>query len=235
MYWQMIIAGFILGTVSSFHCVGMCGPIALSLPVHYLPTKQKAFGIFLYNTGRVSVYALLGLLFGFVGRQVYLGGLQKGFSIVLGSLLLVILLQSLFNKKLFSDKWLQKPTRKLQGFMMKYMQQKKLYGLFLLGAANGLLPCGMVYFAITGAMAAGSVTGGVLFMAAFGAGTFPAMFALTFFGSMISLQARNMMKKAVPFVMLTMGVLLILRGLSLNIPYVSPILPGSSGNLIPCH
>jgi len=235
MFWQLIITGFLLGTVSSFHCVGMCGPIALSLPVHYLAPKQKAFGIFLYNTGRITMYALLGLLFGFVGRQVYLGGFQKGFSIVLGSLLLLFLLQSLLKKKFIPDAWLQKSTRKLQQFIMRYMQQKKRYTLFLLGVANGLLPCGMVYFAVTGAMAAGSVTGGVLFMAAFGAGTFPAMFALSFFGSMISLHARNAMKKAVPYVIFTMGILLILRGLSLDIPYLSPFIPGASQDVVSCQ
>jgi len=233
--FQLFLTGCLLGAVSSLHCVGMCGPIALSLPVHYLPPQQKSIGIFLYNTGRILMYSLLGLVFGFVGRQVYLGGFQKAFSIGLGSLLLLILLQSVFKAKIFPEKWIQKPTRKLQQFIGRYMQQKKLYGLFVLGAANGLLPCGMVYFAITGAMAAGNVAGGVLFMAAFGAGTFPAMFALSFFGSMIGLQVRNSLKKAVPFVMFTMGILLILRGLSLNIPYVSPFIPGSFGNVVPCH
>ena len=107
--------------------------------------------------------------------------------------------------------------------------------MYILGLANGLLPCGMVYFAITGALAAGSVNGGVLFMAAFGAGTFPAMFALSFFGSMISLQARNQMRKAVPFVMLVMGLLLVLRGLNLNIPYISPYLQANSPDAVSCH
>lgn len=235
MFWQLIITGFLLGTVSSFHCVGMCGPIALSLPVHYLTPKQKALGIFLYNMGRITVYALLGLLFGFAGRQVYLGGFQKGFSIVLGCLLLLILLQSMLKKKLLFEKLLNKPKRKLQQFIMRYMQKQKLYALFILGAANGLLPCGMVYLAVTGAMAAGSVTGGVVFMAAFGTGTLPVMFALSFFGSIISLKARNMMKKAVPYVMFTMGILLILRGLNLNIPYISPFIPGASQNPVICY
>ena len=233
--FQLFFTGCLLGAVSSLHCVGMCGPIALSLPVHYLPPQQKAMGIFLYNTGRIMMYSLLGMVFGFVGRQVYLGGFQKAFSIGLGTLLLLFLLQSVFKTKIFPEQWLQKPTRKLQQFIGRYMQQKKLYGLFVLGAANGLLPCGMVYFAITGAVAAGNVAGGVLFMAAFGAGTFPAMFALSFFGSMIGLQVRNALKKAVPFVMFTMGILLILRGLSLNIPYISPFIPGSFENVVPCH
>jgi sulfite exporter TauE/SafE len=232
---QLLITGFLLGTVSSFHCVGMCGPIALALPVHFLPPQQKTAGIFLYNTGRVFIYALLGLVFGFLGRQVYLGGLQQGLSITLGAVLLVFFFQALLRKSIIRIKWADALTRKLQQFIARYMQQKKLYGMFVLGAANGLLPCGMVYLAVTGALASGSVWGGVAFMAVFGLGTFPAMFALSYFGSMISLSARNTMKKAVPYVMLLMSVLLILRGLNLNIPYVSPYLQASTQQAIPCH
>ncbi|MBI2274306.1 MAG: sulfite exporter TauE/SafE family protein [Bacteroidetes bacterium] len=235
MYGQLLITGFVLGAVSSFHCVGMCGPIAFSLPVHYLPKSQKALGIFLYNLGRIVTYSLLGLLFGFVGRQIYLGGMQQGFSVFLGALILFTLLGSLLPKKLFRVRWAEKFTQALQRFIARYMQQRKLYGMFVLGAANGLLPCGMVYFAITGALAAGTIDGGVLFMAAFGFGTLPAMFALSFFGSMIGMAARNTMKKAVPYVLFTMGILLILRGLNLNIPYISPYLHNHSQDGISCH
>ncbi len=232
---QLLISGFVLGAVSSFHCVGMCGPIALALPVHFLPAHQKATGIFLYNTGRVFIYALLGLVFGFLGRQVYLGGLQQGLSITLGAILLIFFLQTLLKKNIIHIKWADTLTHKLQRFIARYMQQKKLYGMFVLGAANGLLPCGMVYLAITGALASGSVGGGIAFMAVFGLGTFPAMFALSYFGSMISLSARNTMKKAVPYVMLMMGVLLIVRGLNLNIPYISPYLQANTQQAISCH
>lgn len=235
MLWQLFIGGFVLGAVSSFHCVGMCGPIALALPVHYLPASQKAAGIFLYNAGRVSTYTILGLIFGFAGRQLYLGGLQQGFSVVMGSILLLFFTAALMHKTIFRFRRADRITAKLQAFIARYMQQKKLYGMYVLGLANGLLPCGMVYFAITGALAAGSVNGGVLFMAAFGAGTFPAMFALSFFGSMISVRVRNQMRKAVPLVMFVMGVLLVLRGLNLNIPYISPYLQANHTDAVSCH
>ncbi len=234
MSWQLIITGLLLGTVSSFHCVGMCGPIALSLPVMGLPKQQKTLGIVLYNLGRISIYATAGLIFGFAGRQVYLGGFQQIFSIVMGSLLLLYLIQSLFFKKVLSDSWIQKPVRKLQQWIGHFLQEKKMYGLYLLGMANGLLPCGMVYLAITGAMATGSVAGGIVFMTAFGLGTFPAMFALSFFGSSLSIHTRNHMKKAIPFMVFTMGILLILRGMNLNIPFISPFIAEASNNVIDC-
>ena len=235
MVLQLFITGFVLGVASSVHCVGMCGPIAFSLPVYYLPPAQKATGIFLYNFGRITTYALLGLLFGFAGRQIYLGGLQQGFSIIMGSILLIFFIAARMHKTVFRFRRSGAITIKLQSFIARYMQQKKRSGMYILGLANGLLPCGMVYFAITGALAAGTVNGGILFMSAFGAGTFPAMFALSFFGSLISLPVRNQMKKAVPFVMLAMGLLLVFRGLHLNIPYLSPYLQASNPDAVSCH
>ncbi len=234
MTWELLISGFGLGIVSSFHCVGMCGPIALSLPVYYLPAHKKLVGILLYHLGRILLYTLLGLFFGFVGRQFYLAGLQQYFSITLGCIILLILLQNTFSKKLFHLKLIDRFQEKLQNIIAINIPKKQLYGMLILGMANGLLPCGMVYLAITGAMAAGNLLGGILFMTFFGLGTFPAMFLLTYFGSFISLNVRNNMKKAIPFFVATMAILLILRGLNLNIPMVSPVMNQSAVNVVDC-
>ena len=106
--------------------------------------------------------------------------------------------------------------------------------MFLIGAANGLLPCGMVYFAIAGALAAGSVVHGVLFMASFGLGTFPLMMLLSYFGFIINISLRNKIRKAVPYFMAAIAILLILRGMNLGIPYISPSF-NAAGESIPCH
>lgn len=234
MGWQLIISGFGLGMVSSFHCVGMCGPIALSLPVYYLPPHKKLTGILLYHAGRILIYALLGLLFGFVGRQFYVAGLQQYFSIALGAIILLILLQTSFGKRIIHIPLFDRFQASLQNIIAHNIQKKQLYGMLILGMANGLLPCGMVYLAITGAMATGNLSGGVSFMAFFGLGTFPAMFLLTYFGSFISLSVRNHMKKAIPFFVATMGILLILRGLNLNIPMISPAMNNAAAHAVDC-
>lgn len=235
MEWQVIISGLVLGLISSFHCVGMCGPIAFSLPVHYLSPQKKLTGILLYNIGRVTVYSFLGLLFGFAGRQIYLGGFQQWFSIILGVLILVFPAQSIFKKKMIHLSFFDKINNRLQQVIVRYIQQKQLYGMFLIGAANGLLPCGMVYFAIAGALATGSVTSGVGFMAAFGMGTLPFMVSLSYFGFMISIAARDTMRKMVPYFITGMALLLILRGMSLGIPYISPYLDNAARRIISCH
>ena len=235
MYWQVILSGLILGFISSFHCVGMCGPIAFSLPIHYLPRSKKLFGILFYNIGRVVTYSLLGLLFGYISHQIFLQGFQQWFSIILGIIILVILLQSIISKKILHLNFFDKINIQLQQFIGKYIQQKQLYGMFLIGIANGLLPCGMVYFAIAGALATGSIIGGVVFMASYGLGTMPFMVMLSYFGFMISISLRNTMKKIVPYFVAVMAVLLILRGMNLGIPYISPYFDNTSDKAIICH
>jgi len=234
MHWQIFLSGLSIGLISSFHCIGMCGPIAFSLPIHYLKPQQKALGVFLYNAGRIFMYSFLGLIFGFIGRLIYLQGFARWFSMILGLVILSLLLYSAIQKSYIRVGFLDKANIKIQKFITVYIQKKQLYGMFLIGAANGLLPCGMVYFAITGALAAGSVVHGVLFMASFGLGTFPLMMLLSYFGFIINISLRNKIRKAVPFFMAAIAILLILRGMNLGIPYISPSF-NAAGESIPCH
>src|SRR5687767_11922505 len=91
MLWTFVIAGLSLGAVSSLHCVGMCGPLAMALPVHHLSKTQRFLSLLFYQFGRIITYASLGLIFGLLGRRIYLGGLQQWFSIIMGISVLVIL------------------------------------------------------------------------------------------------------------------------------------------------
>ncbi|MEY2639806.1 MAG: hypothetical protein RIR90_1288, partial [Bacteroidota bacterium] len=187
------------------------------------------------NIGRVFTYALMGLLFGIAGRSVYLGGFQQWFSIVLGIMVLMILIQTSVGKNYLHIRSFDKLQQAVQDFIAARLQQQSIPGLFVLGMANGLLPCGMVYLAITGALAAGSVEGGVGFMAAYGLGTLPAMFLLSYFGMMVGISTRNMIKKAMPFVVAFMAVMLILRGMNLGIPYISPLIQNTGATAVSCH
>ena len=119
--------------------------------------------------------------------------------------------------------------------MAAYISRQQLYGIFMIGFANGFLPCGMVYLAIAGALGTGSVQGGILFMLLFGLGTIPLMLSVTWFGIVINLNIRNIVRKVTPFFIAFIGVMLILRGLNLNIPYLSPLLESTSGKIVPCH
>lgn len=241
--WQLFTAGFTLGMISGFHCVGMCGPLALALPVQRLTRSWQFLAILLYNLGRVVTYAALGLLFGLLGRRIYIAGLQQGFSIFLGLLILGILAW----RRLRGRGWGSRGAllsrrglggnfyRGLQGWIVRLWRSPSKAAFLLLGMANGLLPCGMVYLAIAGALSTSRIAGGVGFMAFFGAGTLPLMIGLSYSGRLISLSFRNHIKKAIPFLMGFAALLLILRGLNLGIPFISPLLASGRGPVISCH
>ena len=233
----LLLSALSLGFIGSFHCIGMCGPIALTLPVQHLQGAYKLAGIWLYNGGRISAYALMGMLFGWMGRQFYLGGLQQWLSIALGSaLLLIVLLPYLTGRKqqLFTLPGIF--TNGIKNILGQLLRRRQFHTLYAIGFFNGLLPCGLVYLGITGAIATGHLFKGALFMMAFGAGTLPAMITLSMCSQLISIRARHFMKRSIPFVMAAMGLLLIIRGMNLGIPYLSPaIAAGNTAAAIHCH
>lgn len=233
--WYSITAGFGLGLLGSFHCVGMCGPIALSLPIYGKTTIQKLMLIVLYNLGRATSYSLLGALFGFIGNQFFLFGYQQVFSVIVGLLLLVVFLFS----KIYSgsgnllDVLLSRVKRKL-GQVLQTAQSESSY--FIIGLLNGLLPCGLVYLAIASAMATGSVWSGAALMMMFGFGTFPLMIAVMIFGKFLPLSIRLKVQKVMPIFIVFTAVLIIARGMNLGIPYLSPVLKNSNNSsVVECH
>lgn len=235
MTWELIIGALSLGLISSFHCVGMCGPIAFALPVQHLSPILRMGSTLSYHLGRITTYSALGAIFGLLGRQVYLAGFQRWFSIILGVLVLFLLIQYMQQKSRIQPGWITRLQTRLLNTMSRLLKDQRSGSFFLLGMANGLLPCGMVYLAIAGALSTNQLTDGVFFMAAFGLGTLPALLALNWFGHLASISLRNRMKQLTPYVIAVMGVLLILRGLNLGIPYISPVLESARGAAIDCH
>lgn len=229
----LLISSLLLGLASSLHCVGMCGPLIMSVPVQHLEEGKKTTGILFYQLGRIGTYVVLGVIAGLLGWRIYAAGFQQLFSIILGTILLLMFFGSFFLNKLNGNNRLNKSVTQIMFWAIK--QQSPRGGMFLMGAANGLLPCGMVYMALTGAMASGSITGAALFMFSFGIGTLPGLLGLAFWGVKLSWQTRRHMQKAVPYVVAITGILLIIRGLNLDIPYLSPLLSERSIDTVSCH
>lgn len=218
-----ISSGFLVGLLGSFHCIGMCGPIALALPIHQQNTVQKILSLLTYNLGRIITYSFLGLIFGLIGKTLFIGKYQQVFSIVIGSIILLFLLIPFIGKKLNQGTILSKYHRMIQQQLSSlFKKEKNILNLFIIGIFNGLLPCGLVYMAIAGSLSTGNINHAILFMLSFGLGTVPIMFSVAFFGNYISQSIRKKINKAVPFVIGCMAVLLILRGMNLGIPYISP-------------
>lgn len=230
------IAGFIMGFVGSLHCVGMCGPLSLAIPTLHLSTAERFFSLLSYQFGRIITYSILGFVFGLAGRGLYLGGVQQWFSISVGIILLITVLWNYLHKKavrfsLFSSFYLL--IQKKIGWLLTNV--KSAPGFLLLGMANGLLPCGMVYIAIASALTAEHIVQSVGFMAAFGAGTLPAMMTVAYGSQLFSVQSRSLFKKIVPLFITLTALILILRGMNLGIPFISPVLPSAAGKVISCH
>ncbi|WP_264537036.1 sulfite exporter TauE/SafE family protein [Flavobacterium sp. N1736] len=219
----MLYSAFIFGLISSFHCIGMCGPIAMMLPVDRQNEVKKAIQIFTYHIGRLIAYAVIGLIFGLLGRGFFLAGLQQNMSIVIGLFMIIVVLipEKVFSKYNFS-KPVYKVISKIKSGLGSHFKNKSYKSLFIIGLLNGFLPCGMVYVALFGAIAMQSASLGILYMILFGLGTIPLMTAVVYLNSLLNLSFRNKIQRAIPYVAVIIGVLFILRGLGLGIPYLSP-------------
>jgi len=212
------LSALALGALSSLHCVGMCGPLLLALNPHPL----------LYHTGRISTYAGAGLLFGLLGRHLYLAGWQQALSISLGSLILLSFPVRHRNP-------LAKLTQPLLRWMTRGWKSPSAPTFFVMGMANGLLPCGMVYLALAGALTRTSASEAALFMTLFGIGTLPLLIATQQLRRRITPKGREHFRRLLPIITVGMGLLLILRGLNLGIPFVSPHLASTPSQAISCH
>lgn len=220
---EFLAAAFSIGLLGSFHCVGMCGPIALALPLGGQSGLRRYAAVVAYNGGRIFTYFLLGLLFGALGKGFVIGGYQQVLSIALGVLILVgLLLPATINQRFGMTKVIAPMVTKVKSLLGGLLKSKSSGSFFLIGVLNGLLPCGLVYLAVAGAIATGDIINGGLFMAMFGVGTAPALIFVMGAANYVTPRVRGYMRKAVPVFVGIMAFGLILRGMDLGIPYLSP-------------
>lgn len=219
----MMLSALILGFLGGFHCIGMCGPIAFVLPLDRSRKIKTAYQTFLYHFGRLLSYSIIGFLFGLVGKGLYLAGFQQRLSILMGVIIILIIVipARVFDKYNFS-KPLYKIIGKVKYNLGLYLNKKSNKSIFLIGFFNGFLPCGLVYMALIGAISTANVYLGALYMFVFGLGTIPMMTGAIYLGNFVNLSIRNKIQKTIPVFVVLIGLLFILRGLGLGIPYVSP-------------
>lgn len=209
--------------MGSLHCVGMCGPIAFMLPVDRSNNVKKFGQIFIYHFGRLLAYGIIGLVFGLLGKGLYVFGMQQKLSIVIGVLMIIIVAipYKTFNKYNFS-KPIYKIISKVKNRLGQELKKKTPDTFLTIGFLNGFLPCGLVYMALFGAIAMGSAAEGSLFMVLFGLGTIPLMTATVYFSNFLKGKVRKKVQKSIPIFVMIIGALFIVRGLGLGIPYISP-------------
>lgn len=233
----MLYSAFILGIISSLHCIGMCGPIAMMLPVAQHNPEKKALQILTYQMGRISAYTTVGLLFGFIGRGFYLAGLQQPLSVFAGIIMIAVVL---IPEKRLAKYNFSRPIFKMisavKTALGSQFKKKSFSSIFTIGLLNGLLPCGMVYAALFGALAMQNVVLGSVYMILFGLGTVPLMSGVVYLQRLITLPVRRKVQQVIPYVVVCIGILFILRGLGLGIAYVSPSMMSLHVQATPnCH
>lgn len=213
IFWSAIS----LGLLSSLHCLGMCGPLVLAIPGQGDTKVQATMTALEYNLGRITTYVLLGLFFGLLGQGLLMSQTQQFVAISLGVLLL---LSSLWGFKLDQQlaHWplVGRISNKIRSAFRHLLARQQRH--FFFGLLNGILPCGMVYLALAGAMTTEHTWQGAAFMFSFGLGTLPAMVAPFFVGHSVRKYLRPYLPYLQTTAVLVMGVFLIVRGLQIAFP-----------------
>lgn len=234
----MLTSALVLGLLGSLHCLGMCGPIAFMLPLDQENTIKKTTQLSIYHVGRLLAYGVIGVLFGTLGKGLELFGIQQKLSIGIGVLMIILVLiptKYLNGHKVFQP--IYSILGKVKSRLGSELKKKTPDAFLTIGFLNGFLPCGLVYIALLGAVAMGSPWEGGLYMMLFGLGTVPLMSAVVYSKGLIKGPVRSKIQKLIPVFVVIIGILFIVRGLGLGIPYVSP--KPAAGNTvtatIECH
>lgn len=218
-----IYTGLMIGLVGSLHCIGMCGPIAVALPLGNRSFSDRAFGGLLYNFGRTITYGIMGAIFGLLGKGIEMAGFQQWASILLGVVMILsVFFPFLFKNQFNTESFGQGITNRIIIKLRALFSNHAKHNLLVIGLLNGLLPCGLVYVAIAGAINTNDVVTGILFMVAFGLGTIPLLLAVSLLGNMIGSAMKRKLNRIIPIFIVVLGIIFILRGMSLGIPYISP-------------
>lgn len=226
-------AAFTLGLLGSLHCVGMCGPIVMALPLTASEKNKIVFQSGLYHLGRITTYGLMGLLLGVLGWGITLAGYQKWISIGLGIFLVISAFSAVsLEQKIFSSGYPQKILQSIKSLMRKNLSIRSPLSAFRIGLLNGILPCGMVYIALAGALVFGNVLTSGLYMFSFGLGTIPLMLAVMIFGKM-NWKITRQFQRFSPILIAAFGLLLIYRGIAVHLPI--SLLPEALNEMIMCH
>jgi sulfite exporter TauE/SafE len=227
--------GFLMGLLGSVHCIGMCGPLMMALPISHRTNLQKIVALFLYHAGKILSYSILGILLGLFGSQFPVFGFQRNISIVLGVTMLLYVLYVFVLKPRHIQWWpLSSVYNLIVKKLSKLFKSNSIFSFLMIGMLNGFLPCGMIYLALSSSLATQNILHGGLLMAFFGLGTVPALMMVAIGGQYMGFAFRRKIQKILPVFIFGIGVLLILRGLNLGIPYISPI-TGLGTDVISCH
>ncbi|HHW47537.1 MAG TPA: heavy metal transporter [Clostridiaceae bacterium] len=210
---------FVVGLITSMHCIAMCGGINLSQCVSYKidngnPGKiSKLKPSLLYNSGRIISYTVIGGTVGALGSIISFSGAAKGIVAIISGLFMIIMGLNMLN--IFP--WLRKLNPKMPKiFGSKLYNNNGRYGPFFVGLFNGLMPCGPLQAMQIYALGTGSIVAGALSMFFFSMGTVPLMFGLGALSSILTGKFTHKMIKVSAVLVIVLGIAMANRGLALS-------------------
>ena len=215
---MVIISGLMIGLLGSLHCLGMCGPIAT-----VIQSQKRKGKPLIYNAGRITAYITLGLIFGLMGEAAALFGAQQFLSITMGILVIVLALYPRFQHQLLQTPWHRFIIHPLRTHLNDVLRKGGTMRFLFIGFLNGLLPCGLVYLAVASGLALVDLKQTLLLMMGFGLGTLPMMLGISWSTTQLHRRFSTAYKMIVPGFAVMTGLFLIVRGLALDIPYLSPV------------
>lgn len=227
LFWSAIL----LGLGGNLHCMGMCGPLVLAIPFGNEKGIKKILATTVYFITKALGYALLGAIIGIIGAAAKLVVWQQWISIASGILMLVMVLFPIvlqqFEKVNISASFISSNLNKL-------LQSKSKWRLFAFGFLHAFLPCGLVYTALAASLAFASAIKSSLFMFTFGISSALMLWALASFKTHFSFHKSKHFAWISRSIVVLVAILLIVRGLNLGIPYISPHFDQKTGEVKSC-
>ena len=221
---------FLLGLLTSVHCVAMCGGISLSqcVPQAVVPDKKNMGGfrpVFLYNAGRVLSYTVIGGIVGALGSVISFPGMMKGVVAILAGIFMVVMGMNMLS--LFPA--LRRLNIRMPRFFTRSVDMEKRSNRpFYVGLLNGLMPCGPLQAMQLYALSTGSPVKGALSMLLFSLGTVPLMFGFGALSSFLSRKFTSRIKVVSAALVVVLGVMMFSNGMSLS-GFALPAFSGQPG------
>lgn len=222
---------FLFGILTSFHCLAMCGGIAISQAVGKTEPNAKDIKIksrewFLpsvrYNFGRVISYTVVGAAVGGLGHVVKLTGIFKGVIPIIGGIFMIIM----GIKLLGVFPLLRRFNIRMPMFIGKKLIGQNNYRPLYIGLLSGFMPCGPLQIMQIYALGTRSIGIGAFSMFIFAVGTVPTLFAFGALNSVINKKYSTRILKFSAILVVALGIVMVGRGLSLsgvaiNIPFIN--------------
>jgi len=225
-YWML----FVIGLLTSVHCVAMCGGINLSQCIPKSRTGDSVKGAllpsFLYNFGRVISYTVVGGIVGALGSVLTLTGEFRGIIQLIAGVFMVIMALNLLG--IFPE--LSRFMPRIPIVFARKIDEKKSESKspLVVGLLNGLMPCGPLQAMQIYALSTGSAFSGALSMLLFSLGTVPLMFGLGALSSVLSKKFTHKVMTVGASLVLVLGLSMLSNGWSLS-GFSLDFLPGVGG------